>query len=50
MTIPMSLDLFGPAMSNVNLLPCDGIVNDHGIVLCSAEADALYQCLLTQLP
>lgn len=50
MTIPMSLDLFGAAMSDVNLLPCDGIVNDHGLVLRPAEADALYQCLLTQLP
>lgn len=46
----MSLDLFGAELSDVNLLPCDGIVNDHGLVLAPTEANALYERLLTQLP
>jgi hypothetical protein len=33
MAEPMSLDLFGAALSDVNFLRYDGIVNDHGLVL-----------------
>jgi alkylated DNA repair dioxygenase AlkB len=50
MAEPISLDLFGATLSEVNLLPFDGIVNDFGLVLSRAEADVLYERLLTQLP
>ncbi|MGJ7916153.1 alpha-ketoglutarate-dependent dioxygenase AlkB family protein [Massilia sp. LXY-6] len=46
----MSLDLFGATLADVNLLPCDGIVNDFGVVLPPVEADALYERLLKGLP
>jgi alkylated DNA repair dioxygenase AlkB len=46
----MSFDLFGASLADVNLLPCDGIVNDFGIVLAPAEADAMYERLLKDLP
>jgi alkylated DNA repair dioxygenase AlkB len=46
----MSLDLFGATLADVNLLPCDGIVNDFGVVLAPAEANALYERLLKGLP
>jgi alkylated DNA repair dioxygenase AlkB len=46
----MSFDLFGASQADVNLLPCDGIVNDFGIVLGPAEADAMYERLLAGLP
>jgi len=45
-----SLDLFGASLSDINLLPCDGIVNDYGCILGPAEADALYERLLHGLP
>jgi alkylated DNA repair dioxygenase AlkB len=41
-----SLDLFGASLSDINLLPCDGIVNDYGCILGAAEADVLYDRLL----
>lgn len=41
------MDLFAPQPTD-NLLPCDGIVNDLGIVL--SEDRALYQQLLAELP
>lgn len=47
---PMSLDLFGASLAEVNLLPCDGVVNDFGVVLAPLEADAMYQRLLHGLP
>jgi alkylated DNA repair dioxygenase AlkB len=47
---PMSFDLFGASLADVNLLPCDGIVNDFGVVLRPAEADEMYARLLTGLP
>ncbi|MFY0524151.1 alpha-ketoglutarate-dependent dioxygenase AlkB family protein [Archangium gephyra] len=46
----MFFDLFGASLSDINLLPCDGIVNDYGSALGPAEADALYERLLNQLP
>jgi alkylated DNA repair dioxygenase AlkB len=46
----MSFDLFGTSLADVNLLPCDGIVNDFGTVLAPAEADAMYERLLKGLP
>jgi alkylated DNA repair dioxygenase AlkB len=45
-----SFDLFGSSLSDINLLPCDGIVNDYGCILPPAEADTLYQRLLDGLP
>ena len=45
-----SFDLFGSSLSDINLLPCDGIVNDHGCVLDPAVADGLYDLLLRTLP
>jgi alkylated DNA repair dioxygenase AlkB len=47
---PMSLDLFGASLADINLLPCDGIVNDFGAVLAPVEADVLYERLLQGLP
>jgi alkylated DNA repair dioxygenase AlkB len=47
---PMSFDLFGASLADVNLLPCDGIVNDFGVVLRPAEADEMYTRLLSGLP
>jgi alkylated DNA repair dioxygenase AlkB len=47
---PMSFDLFGASLADVNLLPYDGIVNDHGLVLRPAEADALCERFLHRLP
>lgn len=41
------MDLFAPQPTD-NLLPCDGIVNDLGIVL--SDDRALYQQLLAELP
>jgi alkylated DNA repair dioxygenase AlkB len=46
----MSLDLFGATLAEFNLLPCDGIVNDFGMALAPADADALYARLLKGLP
>jgi alkylated DNA repair dioxygenase AlkB len=45
----MSFDLFG-VQCDANLLPYDGIVNDHGVVLTPDRADALYARLLRELP
>jgi alkylated DNA repair dioxygenase AlkB len=47
---PMSFDLFGASLADVNLLPCDGIVNDFGVVLRPAKADEMYARLLAGLP
>ena len=46
----MTFDLFGATLSGVNLLPFDGIVNDHGDVLAPAAADGLFERLLHGLP
>lgn len=46
----MTFDLFGSTLSGVNLLPCDGIVNDYGCILAPPEADTLFQRLLHGLP
>jgi alkylated DNA repair dioxygenase AlkB len=46
----MSLDLFGTILAEFNLLPCDGIVNDFGMVLAPPDSDALYARLLHGLP
>lgn len=43
------MDLFGHD-SSVNVLPCDGIVNYHGPVLNSQEAQQFYLTLLNQIP
>jgi alkylated DNA repair dioxygenase AlkB len=45
-----SFDLFGSSLADINLLPFDGIVNDHGCVLAPDAADALYERLLRALP
>ena len=45
-----SFDLFGSSLADINLLPHDGIVNDHGCVLAPDAADALYERLLHGLP
>ena len=45
-----SFDLFGATLSDINLLPCDGVVNDHGCILSPGAADALYERLLHALP
>ena len=46
----MTLSLFEDAADpQINLLPCDGIVNDHGTVF-AAEADALLTWLLAEVP
>jgi len=46
----MTFDLFGAMLSDINLLPFDGIVNDHGDVLAPGAADALFERLLHDLP
>jgi len=46
----MTLSLFEDAADpQINLLPCDGIVNDHGTVF-AAEADAMLAWLLAEVP
>ncbi|PAT32476.1 2OG-Fe(II) oxygenase [Vandammella animalimorsus] len=45
-----TLDLFASAPEPAaNLLPCDGIVNDYGLLYSAVEADQLLQLLLTQI-
>ena len=41
----MPVDLF-PANPDLNLLPCDGIVNDYGRVLSTLEADQFFSLLM----
>ena len=44
----MTLSLFEDAADpQINLLPCDGVVNDHGTVF-AAEADAMLAWLLAE--
>ncbi|OAM31247.1 2OG-Fe(II) oxygenase [Eikenella longinqua] len=44
-------DLFpASADPHTNLLPCDGILNDHGIIFTPAEADACLHTLLHEIP
>lgn len=43
------MDLF-PASPQDNLLPYDGVVNDHGQFLSQAEADEVFQRLLHEVP
>ena len=46
----MTLSLFEDAADpQINLLPCDGVVNDHGTVF-AAEADAMLTWLLAEVP
>ncbi|MDO5289929.1 MAG: alpha-ketoglutarate-dependent dioxygenase AlkB [Pseudomonadota bacterium] len=46
-----TLDLFATAPEPAaNLLPFDGIVNDHGLLFGADEADALLAALLAQVP
>ena len=46
----MTLSLFEDAADpQINLLPCDGVVNDHGTVF-AAEADAMLAWLLAEVP
>ena len=46
----MTLSLFEDAADpQINLLPCDGIVNDHGTVF-AAEADTILAWLLAEVP
>ncbi len=47
----MNLDLFDtPPQPEANLLPCDGIVNDYGIIFAAHQADALLDALLRDIP
>ncbi len=43
------MNLFAPD-PKLNLLPCDGIVNDHGPVLSHDEARRFFDALLNQVP
>lgn len=43
------MDLF-PANPGLNLLPCDGIVNDHGRVLNQDQADHFFTALMERIP
>lgn len=43
------MDLFLPEPQE-NLLPCDGVVNDHGAVLAAEEAQRYFQKLRMEIP
>ena len=44
------MDLFGQAEQHtINIVPCDGIVNYHGMILSQSEADRYYQALLNDI-
>lgn len=47
----MTLDLFAPdANPAINLLPCDGVLNDYGLLFAADEADAHLAGLLAEIP